>query len=263
MTLRRPRAEGEVGDDPAVLERVVEHDGIAEVGRVAQVAEVALAHERVEREGGHQEHPSACAEDADRRVDRLDEVLGPDVAVGVGREAGTPADAIEPGEVGVGAGASADDTGPTSATSPVSGRDRTGRPDHHWTRSRPFALRPLSENALAGLRQRADVAVERTAAAHALLTRRTPRRRVLIGGAALEETAPCGLVLLRAPWREPREPLRAQRRHRRHRDRPGGRCRCGLFRRRPPPLRGQRIADPKQDGRQKTEKHSTGEFRGT
>src|SRR5256885_7108353 len=43
----------EVGDEPAVLEAVVEDDRIAEVVRVAQVAEGALAHEGIEAERRH------------------------------------------------------------------------------------------------------------------------------------------------------------------------------------------------------------------
>src|SRR5207253_105088 len=65
--------EGEVGDDPAVFERVIDDDRIAKVVRVAEVSEVALAHERVEGEGRFLE-TVGFSEDADRGVNRLNVV---------------------------------------------------------------------------------------------------------------------------------------------------------------------------------------------
>ena len=93
--------EGEVRDDPAVLVAVVEHDGIAEVVGVAEVPEVPLAHERVERER-RDAVPVRLVVDADRDVDRLDVVVRADVAVGVRRVALAPVGEVEAGEVGVG-----------------------------------------------------------------------------------------------------------------------------------------------------------------
>ena len=88
--LTLPRAvelEREVGDEPAVLEAVVEDDRVAEVVGVAEVPEVPLAHERVERER-RDAVAVRLVVDADRGVDRLDVVGRADVAVRVGRVAG-------------------------------------------------------------------------------------------------------------------------------------------------------------------------------
>ena len=83
--------EGEVGHDPAVVEGVVDDDRIAEVVGVAQVAEVALAHQVVEGDGRHK-RTGILVEDAQRGIDGLQVVHRSHVAVGIGRMAGAARD---------------------------------------------------------------------------------------------------------------------------------------------------------------------------
>ncbi len=90
--------EGEIRDHPAILEGVVENHRIAEIVGIAEVAEIALAHERVERERGNL-CAIGLAVDADRRVDRLDVVDRADIAVRIGWMSGTPGGKVEPGEI--------------------------------------------------------------------------------------------------------------------------------------------------------------------
>ena len=91
---------GEVRDDPAVDQRVVEHH------RVAVVAGVARAAGRAGEKGveGYRRDGSAggLVVDADRRVDGLDVMVGADVAVGIGRPARAVRAELHAGEVGAG-----------------------------------------------------------------------------------------------------------------------------------------------------------------
>ena len=88
---------GEVRDDPAVAERVVDDDRVALVVVVAGSARRRLAEEAVEGEGGDAA-AGALVEDADRGIDRLDVVGRPDVAVRIGRPPGAPVGEVEAGE---------------------------------------------------------------------------------------------------------------------------------------------------------------------
>ena len=88
------RRECEIGDDPAILEGIVDHHRIAVIVGIAQVAEMALAHERVERERRNA-HTGRLVVDADRRVDGLDVISRTDVAVGIRRMACAPVEEVE------------------------------------------------------------------------------------------------------------------------------------------------------------------------
>ena len=94
---------GEVRDDPAVDQRVVEHH------RVAAVAGVARAAGRAGEKGveGYRRDGSAggLVVDADRRVDGLDVMVGADVAVGVGRPASAVRVNCMPAKLALGGGA--------------------------------------------------------------------------------------------------------------------------------------------------------------
>src|SRR4029450_5212118 len=91
--------EGKVGDDPAVLERVVHDHRIAEVVAITRIAEIALADGRIERERG--DVGSGClVEYADGRVDGLDEIGGTHVTVGVGRVPRTPGVEVQSRDAG-------------------------------------------------------------------------------------------------------------------------------------------------------------------
>src|SRR5204862_2918572 len=92
--LRGVELEREVGDDPAVGEGVVHDNRVAEVVRVTEIAEVALAHERVEGERRDAD-AVGLAVDPDRSVDRLDVVLRAHVAVRVRRVAGGAVGEVE------------------------------------------------------------------------------------------------------------------------------------------------------------------------
>ena len=94
----RVEHEREIGDDPPIGARIPHDDGVAEIVVVAGVAEIPLAHERVEAERGDA-HAVALAKDADRRVDGLDVVSRSDVAVRVRRPAIAPVRKIEPGDI--------------------------------------------------------------------------------------------------------------------------------------------------------------------
>ena len=87
----------EVGDDPAVADGVVHDRRVALVVVVARGAGVRARPERVERERG-ETGTVALREDADRRVDGLDEMRRTDVAVRVGRPAGAKIRRVEPGK---------------------------------------------------------------------------------------------------------------------------------------------------------------------
>jgi hypothetical protein len=93
--------EREIGDEPAILEGVVQHDRVAEIVRVAQIPEMTLAHEVIEGERG-QASTRDLVVDADRRVHGLDVVVRADVTVGVGRMTRSPIGEVEAIEVGDG-----------------------------------------------------------------------------------------------------------------------------------------------------------------
>ncbi len=94
----RVRRERKVGDDPAIGTGVPHHDGIAEILIVARVAQVSLAHQRVEAERGDLD-AVALAKDADGGVDGLNVVDRSDVAVRVGRPTVAPMREVESGEI--------------------------------------------------------------------------------------------------------------------------------------------------------------------
>ena len=91
--------EGEIADDPAILEAVIKDDRVAEVVCVAKVAEVTLAHEGIE---GERRHPRAIAfpVNADGGINRLDVIHGPHVSVRVGWMSRSPGSEIQPVKVG-------------------------------------------------------------------------------------------------------------------------------------------------------------------
>src|SRR4029434_680810 len=75
------------------------HHRIAEVVAITRIAEIALAHERIERERG--DLGSGClVEYADGRVDGLDEIGGTHVTVGVGRVPRTPGVEVQSRDAG-------------------------------------------------------------------------------------------------------------------------------------------------------------------
>ena len=162
--------EGEIRDHPAILEGVVEDHRIAEVVGVAEVAEVALAHECVERERGNL-CAIGLAVDANRRVDRLDVVDRTDIAVRIGWMSGTPGGEVESGEIRQRRG---------------SGRHRQ-RSKRGWRglgtrQGNAVDLRCLAFRALAAqrrrLRQVAQVKDRAAAAGQAKFNRRRGRQRV-------------------------------------------------------------------------------------
>src|SRR5262249_45435929 len=73
-------APGEIHEDETVSERVVQHHGVTVVARIARRPGSGACPEGVEGEGSLL--GSRLAEDADRRIDRLHVIVGPDVTVG-------------------------------------------------------------------------------------------------------------------------------------------------------------------------------------
>ena len=163
--------EREIREDPAVLERVVEDHGIAEVVGIAQVAEAALAHEGVEGERRHL--AAALVVDADGRVDGLDEIGGAHVPHGIGRMPGAPGGEVEAGEI----------RRRRRRGHLGNGRRRRGgllgpSGEHHWMEVRLLELGPLEPLGL-GLGQDAQVDLAAPGPRHRQLDR-------LAGGARAE-----------------------------------------------------------------------------
>src|SRR6185295_3349639 len=86
--------EREVRNDPTVLKAIVENNRVTKIICVAQIAKVALAHERVERESSHP-HAVAFSIDPDRGVHCLDEINWANIAIRIGWMARTPVSEIE------------------------------------------------------------------------------------------------------------------------------------------------------------------------
>ena len=137
---------GEVGDDVAVGQLVVDHRRVAGVAGVAWRARPGTRHRRVERER-RQWASARLRPDADRRVDRLHVEAQADVTDGIGRMTGTPVVEVEASE--------------------VDGRRGHVRRDfRNRRRGRPvllnaeFRLSGLDDRVRGDLRQRTHVAVE-------------------------------------------------------------------------------------------------------
>ena len=96
--IRSVELEREVGNDPAILERIVDHHGITEIIGIAEVTKVALAHEGVDSEGCDAD-AGALVIDADRGVDGLDVIGWAYVTVRVGRMSCAPVGEVEAVEV--------------------------------------------------------------------------------------------------------------------------------------------------------------------
>jgi hypothetical protein len=91
--------KGEICDHPTVLERVIQNYRVTKVVCVAEIPELALAHEGVESKSRDQ-ISVGLIENTDRGVDSLDIVIRSHVAVGVGRMSGSPILEVQSFEVG-------------------------------------------------------------------------------------------------------------------------------------------------------------------
>ena len=86
---------GEVGDDPAIGDGIVQHDRVAVVVGVTRGA--GEVEEIVEGEGSKLR--AGLVVNTDRSIDGLDIMVGADIAVGVRRPAGAPGVEVEAGEI--------------------------------------------------------------------------------------------------------------------------------------------------------------------